>query len=158
MMRDVRLKSGQGFTLVELVMTIVIIGIMGAVAAPRFFSSSVFQSRGFADQLKSTLRYAQKAAAAQNRYICATVNSNSVTLSLDATVPSAAHAVASCTVSMTSPSGQSPYTLTAPNGVTLSGGAAFYFNVSGKPSAAQSITVSGNATPVTVEAETGYVH
>ena len=48
-----------GFTLVELIMTMIVIGILGAVAAPRFFNTNVFQSRGFADQAQATLRYAR---------------------------------------------------------------------------------------------------
>lgn len=149
--------KNRGFTMVELVMVIVIIGIMGAVAAPRFFGTSVFQSRGYADQLKATLRYAQKTAVAQNRFICVTFASASVTLSLDATAPGSAHATATCPgSSMTSPSGQMPYVVSAPGGVTLSGATSFYFDTLGRPSATQSILVS--STPVTVEAETGYVH
>lgn len=152
-------NSIKGFTLVELVMVIVIVGIMGAVAAPRFFGTSVFQSRGYADQVKATLRYAQKTAAAQSHFVCVTFSATSVTLSYDVTAPGTAHATASCPgSSMTSPAGQSPYVVTAPGGVTLSGGSSFYFDTMGKPSAAQSIVVSGYATPVTVEAETGYVH
>jgi MSHA pilin protein MshC len=151
----------KGFTMVEMVMVIVIIGIMGAVAAPRFFGTSVFQSRGYADQIKATLRYAQKTASAQSHFVCVTFSTSSVTLSYDATAPGGAHATATCPgSSMTSPSGQTPYVVTAPGGITLSGGTSFYFDTMGKPSFAttQRIVVSGHAAPVTVEAETGYVH
>ncbi|MCX7193492.1 MAG: prepilin-type N-terminal cleavage/methylation domain-containing protein [Proteobacteria bacterium] len=158
-MPDVNSKLIKGFTLIELVMTMVIIGIMGAVAVPRFFGTSVFQSRGYADQLKATLRYAQKAASAQNRFICVTFAANSITLTYDATQSSSAHVTATCPGSnLAGPSGQIPYKVTAPGGITLSGATAFYFDTLGKPSAAQAITVAGYATPVTVEAETGYVH
>jgi MSHA pilin protein MshC len=155
------LIKNRGFTLVELVMTMVIIGIMGAVAAPRFFSANVFQSRGFSDQLKATLRYAQKTASAQNRYICVMFTANSLALSYDATPPGPAHATANCPgSSMLSPAGSGPYVVTAPAGLTLSGATNFYFDVLGKPSLAtrQTILVSGYATPVTLETETGYVH
>ncbi len=149
----------KGFTLVELVMVIVIVGIMGAVAAPRFFGTSVFQSRGFADQLKATLRYAQKMAAAQNHFVCVTFTANSVALTYDAVAPGSTHTTAACPgSSMTSPAGQTPYIVTAPGGVTVGGAAAFYVDPLGRPSTAQAIAVAGFATPVTVEAETGYVH
>jgi len=39
-----------GFTLVELVVTIAILAIVAAVAAPRFFQASTFDSRGFYDK------------------------------------------------------------------------------------------------------------
>ena len=66
-------------------MTMVIIGIIAAVAAPRFFDSNVFQSRGFADQVQATLRYAQKAAIAQRRFVCVAFTGNSITLTIGAT-------------------------------------------------------------------------
>jgi MSHA pilin protein MshC len=160
-MIKIKITLNQGFTLVELVMTMVIIGIMGAVVAPRFFSASVFQSRGFADQMQANLRYAQKMASAQNHFVCVTFATTSITLSLDTTAPGNTHLAATCPGSnLVSPSGQTPYTVTAPGAVTLSGATSFYFDTLGKPSFAttQTIAVSGYATPVTVEAETGYVH
>jgi MSHA pilin protein MshC len=154
-----QMKKILGFTLVELVMTMVIIGIMAAVAVPRFFSASIFQARGFADQIQATMRYAQKMAIAKNRFVCVAFASNSVTVTLDTTTPSASHASASCPGSnVSSPAGQTPYTISSSGGVTLSGATGFNFSAQGRASAAQSITVSGYATPITVEAETGYVH
>lgn len=53
----------RGFTLVELITSIVIIGILAAVVGPRFFAgSSVFSERGYADEVAAALRYAQAVA------------------------------------------------------------------------------------------------
>ncbi|QLF92449.1 prepilin-type N-terminal cleavage/methylation domain-containing protein [Pseudomonas sp. ABC1] len=54
----------QGFTLVELIMIIVLLGILSAVAMPRFFDRSDFDQRFYYEELISASRYAQKAALA----------------------------------------------------------------------------------------------
>lgn len=134
-------------------MTLVIIGIMAVFVAPRFFDANAFKSRGFADQVQASLRYAQKAAIAQNRFVCVAFTVNSVALSIGAT--------AACGTPLQSPTADASYVINAPSGIVFSAlPVAFSFDRWGKPSlaATQTITVSGYATPITVEAETGYVH
>lgn len=148
-----RLINNRGFTLIELIMTMVIVGILAVFVAPRLFDANTFKSRGFADQVQASLRYAQKAAIAQNRIVCAAFTNNSVILSIGATV--------ACGTPLQSPTGDASYVINAPSGIVFSAvPAAFSFDTLGKPSfaATQTLTVSGYATPITVEAGTGYVH
>jgi MSHA pilin protein MshC len=142
----------RGFTLVELIMTMVIVGVLAVYAAPRFLGSSVFQSRGFSDQVQASLRYAQKVAIAQNRFVCVNITTNNtLALTLGATN--------ACGTNLQSLSGGANYTIKAPSGITVAN-ANFFFDVIGRPSLAQSIAVAGGGmtTTIIVEAETGYVH
>ena len=53
-----------GYTIVELVAVITILGIVAAITGPRFFGTKVFSERGYADEVASAMRYAQKIAVA----------------------------------------------------------------------------------------------
>ncbi len=54
----------EGFTLVELVTCIVIIGVLVAVTGPQFVSYQPFQERGYVDEIAASLRFAQRIAIA----------------------------------------------------------------------------------------------
>lgn len=70
----------RGFTLIELVMVIVLVGVLAVYAVPRMFSSNDLSARGFHDTTLAYLRYAQKTAIAQRRTVCVSFTGNSVTL------------------------------------------------------------------------------
>lgn len=69
-----RRGAAAGFTMIELITVMVIMGIVSAVAAARFFDRGTFDVRAYADQTKALIRYAQQTAIAQNRpiYVSAT--------------------------------------------------------------------------------------
>lgn len=144
------LPAEEGFTLVELTVTIVIVVVLAATVAPRFYDIDVFQTRGFADQVQVTLRYAQKVAIAQRRYVCAAFTASPDRLALTIGATSA------CGTALNLPAGSVNY-IDAPSGVSFSmTPASVNFDALGRPNAAASAIVGTNT--ITVEAETGYVH
>src|SRR5450759_2204818 len=146
----------RGFTLIELIMVMVIVGILAIVVAPRFFDVNVFKSRGFADQVQASLRYAQKEAIAQHRLVCVALASTSVTLTIAST-----SADVTCTPTLAFPTGGN--FINAPSGITLSSSplpppVSFNFDALGTTAVTQTVTVSGATNNIVVEAVTGYVH
>jgi len=147
-----KFKPSRGFTTIELVMVIVILGILSVTIAPKFFDNSVFQARGFSDQLLVTLRYAQKAAIAQHRLVCVDLTATTVTLTI-----TTLSSDSSCSLVLNLPD-RAGNTLSAPSGITLNPATSLNFDALGRASSTATITVSGVSNAIIVEAETGYVH
>lgn len=134
-----------GFTLVELITVMVIVGILAVAVLPRFFTVSTFEDRGSADQVKALLKFAQKTAIAQHTNIAVDIAQSTppdctTTLCNSTTTPSCATPKLTCKVKSSAPT----KTVT--------------FDALGRPvpNAAASATVGG--TTITIEGETGYVH
>lgn len=159
----------RGFTLIELIMVIVMLGILAVYAAPRLFNSNDVYARGFHDETLAYLRYAQKTAIGQRRTVCVNfASSSSLTLSI-ALNP----ATFDCTTAgtLTGPKGDvASTTLTSRPGSgvaynTTPAPVNFNFNGLGQPitgagvsMATQTIQVVGVNKFITVESATGYVH
>lgn len=152
-----------GFTLVELVVTMMIIGILAVVILPRFDLLRGYDEIGYRDKVKATLEYARKSAVAQRRNVRVALAGNNLTLTIDNDVP---EGVAAGTypraLALPTPDnacGGATNQICAPSGITLAGPATRTFTPLGIPSAAGAYTVTGDSGhTITVEAETGYVH
>lgn len=152
-------RHQRGFTLIELVMVIVLLGILAVFAAPRMFNSGDFYARGFHDETLALLRFAQKSAIAQRRTVCVAFTTTTTTLTIAALA-----ATSTCANNpLVGPKGESPALITARTGVAYNLlPTDFSFDGLGQPSALTTIQVANSGTPIsltiTVEAGTGYVH
>jgi MSHA pilin protein MshC len=76
-----------GFTMVELVVVMILVGVLAAIGIPRLMGDKGMQAAVFGDQVVSGLRRAQKIATGHRRVVCATVGTQAVVLRMNACAP-----------------------------------------------------------------------
>ena len=150
------LRRQAGFTLVELILVIVVMGLLAAVALPRMTNRQSQDEMTTRDELKATLRLARQVASAQNQTVCFMRTAVQFQLVY-------ATAVGACNLGGTPVwepgSGQPKVVDIAPN-VVLSGANTIVFNARGQlvPATANATIAVGSTQPLTVNRETGFVN
>lgn len=153
-----------GFSMIELITVMIVIGILGVTVMPRFSQVLAYYETGYRDKVKATLEYARKSAVAQRRYSCVSRAGNDLLVTIDQGIPEA-YAGGCPATALALPADDSDCNPAAANrvcaraGVTLAGPAAITFSPLGVPSAGGIYSITGDAVQtITVEAETGHVH
>lgn len=151
------LPHGQtGFTMIELIVMMIVIGIMAVVVLPRFDLLKGFDEIGYRDKVKATLEYARKSAVAMRRQVRVSINDSGLTVEYQKQTPELEGVAAWSALNLP---GSATNAFAAPNGTSLApASATIIFDALGRPDAAKSFTVSGGGGTISVEAETGYVH
>jgi len=145
-------KKSFGFTLVELVMVIVLLGIISAVALPRFFNRSGFESHALFTDTLNAVRYSQKLAVASGCATQISISTNSYAVLRENTCGSSSFSSALAAHDPTT--GEAGYTgsqnnvsLTATNSTTT-------FNALGQADADNTITIGSRQ--ISIVAATGF--
>ena len=133
-----------GFTMIELITVMIVVGILAVVAIPRLADRSDFENRGFQDETRSLLRYAQKSAIAKRRNVCVNLAATGVTLMIDDG--------GSCNRVLTLPVPPRGGTGLTPSVAT------FKFQPLGDTDQPANITATIAGTIITVDFRTGYVY
>ena len=156
----------KGFTLIELVIIIILIGIIAVVVAPKLGDVTTTKASSFRDKLKADIRYAQNLAMSQNRRYRVFFNT--------APSPNPGYAVVNDAngngtwgeageIAM-DPAGGGNLSITLNAGqyagitVSTPAGGFIEFNSLGAPTAAATLTITPGGQTVTITAQTGAVN
>ncbi|NKB38805.1 MAG: prepilin-type N-terminal cleavage/methylation domain-containing protein [Gammaproteobacteria bacterium] len=163
------MKSKQftsGFTLIELIVVLILVGVLSLYAASRFFSTTSFDQAGFAQQSLAAIRYAQKLAISSGCDIRLTFTASSIALHkwVDTSNNRCDSAAPSATITPVSQPGGGDFSIQAPTGISVTASsAAFYFDRIGIPFSiggtklVAETTVDIGTETISIAPETGFV-
>lgn len=153
----------KGFTLMELVMVLVLLGILAVVVGPRLVNVSTTKAEAFAGKLRADIRYAQNLAMTENQRYRVYVNT--------APSPAAGYAVVNDTDGdgtwgeagefAADPAGVGDLSITLNAGeyagITVAPGTFIEFDALGRPTVGGGtvLTLSPGGMTITITAQTG---
>lgn len=144
------MKAGQaGYSLVELVAVLVVMGVVAAAVLPSLSGTRAIDDARFLSEVRDALRHAQRQAIAQRRATCASFTATSVTLTV------ATAAGGACASPLAGPGGEPSLAVTTGGAGFASVPSDFSFDALGVASIGQTLSVAGAT--IVVEAGTGYV-
>lgn len=153
-------RRAAGFTLVELIAVLVLIGLLAAIAAPRFFASSSFDARGYYEALSGAARYARQLALTRLCPVRLEVTATGFALSQPDPGPGFPAACTSPTFSQAvdAPGGGGPFQAAAPAGVSMAGDLPLTvdFTAQGGTALPADATVIIGGRSLTIHARSGY--
>lgn len=163
-------RGGRGFTVLELIVVIAVMGVVATLAMTRSPERAGLQEKGFRDQLASMLRHARKVAVTQRRDVCVVFEPSPSPLQAIGTYADASGCNRALPVNdptntappaplpvplPPAPPGTAPFVLLVPQGVQVSGPAAIRFNAGGQPVPNANQTITVGAQSFTISRETG---
>lgn len=147
----------RGFTLVELVVVMTVVGILAATLGPKLFTQSVFTDRGYADDLAGALRLTAKAAVISGCPARLTLSASGYVASQQAAAGNACNTTDTSwsnpvlSIDGTLLKASAPATSTAtPTGV-------FQFDDQGRVSSSPGLTLSVGGRTIVIDAGSGLV-
>jgi MSHA pilin protein MshC len=151
-------QGARGFTMVELLVVIVMLGALAAVVMPKMDAALGLRTDAARDEVLSALRYAGQTAVSHRRLVCADVSATAVTLRIASIRPAS-----TCNSALGGPDGGSAFTANAGNAaLAVTPAGTLFFQPDGRvttdgagsAAAARTVTVAG-APSITVSGETG---
>jgi MSHA pilin protein MshC len=146
-----------GFTVIELVVVIVILGILAAFAAPRFFDNRTFAERGYYEELASALKYAQKLAVASGCSVRMQITAGAYDARQQAVVNGSCDTADATWPTVVRLSNGQLLSGTSPVGVSASPAVTLTFDSLGRVNLASDQSISVGSFALTVKADSGYV-
>jgi MSHA pilin protein MshC len=155
--RASNLTTAAGFTLVELVVVLVILGILAAVAAPRFFDDRAFLQRGYYEELASALKYSQKLAVASGCPVRFSLTAGGYDARQQAASSGTCDTTDATWATTVSLADGQTLTGTSPTGVVVSPAVTVTFDALGRTNLGSDRSVAVGPFALTIRAESGFV-